>query len=224
MTDKICHKLINENIKTLCHMSLRNEDNYEKKNRSFNNNMNMTCSSKCEELCNNINDRLHKIKDIVHLRSAKPNAVLIETLIYIKEFIKEIEKYIEVFNNVIYEENRAYAYVEDIFHSLDKQNQNIQKIYHICSQNIVITKNNSELVLQKPQSYSSLSAKFIKNLLNVCEGNENENKNKNDSNNESQNESQLEHQIEGQNELLNESQNENKNISIDECSNENYIN
>ncbi|CAA9987382.1 conserved Plasmodium protein, unknown function [Plasmodium knowlesi strain H] len=169
MTDKICHKLINENIKVLCHEPLGSNESYGKRfNGSFNNSVGVNCSAKCDELCNNINDRLQKIKDIVHLRSAKPNAVLIETLTYIKEYIKEIQKYIDLFNNVIYEENKAYAYVEDIITSLDKQNQNIQKIFHICSKNIVITKNNNELVLQKPQSYSSLSAKFVNKLLSMC--------------------------------------------------------
>ncbi|KJP89396.1 hypothetical protein AK88_00839 [Plasmodium fragile] len=169
MTDKICHKLINENIKTLCHEALGSDDSYGKRSHGiFNNGVGVNCSAKCDELCNNINDRLQKIKDIVHLRSAKPNAVLIETLTYIKEYVKEIQKYIDLFNNIIYEESKAYAYVEDILTCLDKQNQNIQKIFHICSKNIVITKNNSELVLQKPQSYSSLSAQFVNNLLSVC--------------------------------------------------------
>ncbi|SBT76308.1 conserved Plasmodium protein, unknown function [Plasmodium ovale] len=213
MIDKLCHKLINENIKTLCHETLGDENNLKKKNGYFTNSMSMNCSSKCEELCNNINDRLQKIKDIVHLRSTKPNAILIETLIYIKEYIKEIQKYIEMFNNVIYEENKAYAYVEDIFNSLDRQNQNIQKIYHICSKNIVITKNNNELVLQKPQSYSSLSSKFVSNLLSVCkEGNESKGFGKNEDDCASSHANRRERQA------------ENKHMGPSECPNEDYVN
>ncbi|CRG96660.1 conserved Plasmodium protein, unknown function [Plasmodium gallinaceum] len=204
MADKICHKLINENLKTLCEHTLPNKNDYEIKNEKFNN-ININCSSKCEELCNNINERLQKIKDIVHLRSTRPNVILIDTLKYIKEYIKEIEKYIEIFNNVIHEENKAYAYFEDIFNSLNIQNQNVQKIYHICSKNIVITKNNNELILQKPQSYFSLSSKFVNNLLNICKE---QNEKINENNNENQNE----------NKNIIENENENKN------KNDNYLN
>ncbi|CRG99322.1 conserved Plasmodium protein, unknown function [Plasmodium relictum] len=201
MADKICHKLINENLKTLCENTLVNKSDYEKKNENFNN-FNINCSSKCEELCNNINERLQKIKDIVHLRSTRPNVILIDTLKYIKEYIKEIEKYIEVFNNVIYEENRAYSYIEDIYSALNNQNQNVQKIYHICSKNIVITKNNNELVLQKPQSYFSLSSKFVNNLLSIC-------KERNGNTNESNNENQDDIKSEDNNKTENENKNEN---------------
>ncbi|SPJ10187.1 conserved Plasmodium protein, unknown function [Plasmodium sp. DRC-Itaito] len=165
MADHIYHKLINENIKMLCNDIQPNEKKDEKKKEYFNN-MNINCSSKCEELCNNINDRLQKIKDIVHLRSTKANSVLIETLNYIKEYIKEIEKYIQVFNKLIYEENRAYLYIEEIFNTLENQNQNIQKIYNICSKNIVITKNNNELILKNPKTCSSLSYEFCNNFMN----------------------------------------------------------
>ncbi|SOV14005.1 conserved Plasmodium protein, unknown function [Plasmodium gaboni] len=176
MADKIYHKLINDNIKMLCNDILHNEKKDENKNEYFNN-MNINCSSKCEELCNNINDRLQKIKDIVHLRSTKANGILIETLNYIKEYIKEIEKYIQVFNKLIYEENRAYLYMEEIFNTLENQNQNIQKIYNICSKNIVITKNNNELILKNPKSCSSLSYGFVKNLMNSGQDNNNNNNN-----------------------------------------------
>ncbi|VWU50251.1 conserved protein, unknown function [Hepatocystis sp. ex Piliocolobus tephrosceles] len=168
MTEKICHKLINENIKTLCYETLGNANNNETKNENSNYFMNTNCCTKFEELCNNINDRLQKIKDIVHLRSAKPNAILIETLNYIKIYLNEIEKQIEMFNHIIYEENKMYDYMENIFKSLDMQNENIQKIYYICSKNIVITKNNSELTLPKPQMCPSLSNQFVNNLISVC--------------------------------------------------------
>ncbi|CAG9480416.1 conserved Plasmodium protein, unknown function [Plasmodium vivax] len=229
MTDKICHKLINENIKTLCHEPLGSDDGYGKKpHGSFINGVGVNCSAKCDELCNNINDRLQKIKDIVHLRSAKPNAVLIETLTYIKEYIKEIQKYIDLFNNVIYEENKAYAYVEDIMTSLDKQNQNIQKIFHICSKNIVITKNNSELVLQKPQSYSSLSAKFVNNLLSVCkeEGDEQGDNAEGENHPEdgAPNGAPSTARSATQNISQNANQNVRQNVILNECPGEDYIN
>ncbi|SOV76215.1 conserved Plasmodium protein, unknown function [Plasmodium sp. gorilla clade G3] len=177
MADQIYHKLINENIKMLCNDILSNEKKDEKKKEYFNN-MNINCSSKCEELCNNINDRLQKIKDIVHLRSTKANGILIETLNYIKEYIKEIEKYIQVFNKLIYEENRAYLYIEEIFNTLENQNQNIQKIYNICSKNIVITKNNNELILKNPKTCSSLSYEFVNNLINSGQEKNNNNNNR----------------------------------------------
>ncbi|CAD2106414.1 hypothetical protein YYG_01015 [Plasmodium vinckei petteri] len=204
MTEKICHKFINENIKTLCNETFESEKKYEKESESPSKNISLNCSSRCEELCTNINSRLQKIKDIVHLRSGKPNVILIETLNYIKEHIKEIEKYIQMLNKVIYEENKAYDYVQNIFNVLDKQNENIQKIYNICSQNIVITKNNNELIFQKPESCSSLSENFINNLLSVCKE-ENENKN-NDCENPN-----VEH-------------NEIKDFNTNEFNNESYIN
>ncbi|GAW80177.1 hypothetical protein, conserved [Plasmodium gonderi] len=227
MTNKICHKLINENIKTLCHETPGNENGYkQKQNGSFNNSMSINCSAKCDELCNNINDRLQKIKDIVHLRSAKPNVVLIETLTDIKEYIKEIEKYIQLFNNVIHEENKAYAYVEDITSSLDKQNKNIQKIFHICSKNIVITKNNSELVLQKPQNYSSLSSKFVNNLLSVCKGEGDEHKNTQVSGDDNERTNRVEDDIYNGEQKGDGNLNQiiNQNMILNECADKNYIN
>ncbi|ANQ07330.1 Uncharacterized protein PCOAH_00018080 [Plasmodium coatneyi] len=225
MTDKICHKLINENIKTLCHEPLQGDTTYGKRpHGSFNNGVGVNCSAKCDELCNNINDRLQKIKDIVHLRSAKPNAVLIETLTYIKEYIKEIQKYIDLFNNVIYEENKAYSYVEDIITSLDKQNQNIQKIFHICSKNIVITKNNSELVLQKPQSYSSLSAKFVNNLLSVCKEEGDEQGDNAEGGNHPEGGAPSAARSSTQNIIQKANQNVRQNVILNECSGVDYIN
>ncbi|EUD67937.1 hypothetical protein C922_01549 [Plasmodium inui San Antonio 1] len=225
MTEKICHKLINENIKTLCHQPLGSDDSYEKRpHGSFNSGVGVNCSAKCDELCNNINDRLQKIKDIVHLRSAKPNAVLIETLTYIKEYIKEIQKYIDLFNNVIYEENKAYAYVEDIMISLDKQNQNIQKIFHICSKNIVITKNNSELVLQKPQSYSSLSAKFVNNLLSVCKEEGDEQGENGEGGNHPEDGALNAALTATRSATQNANQNVRENVILNECPGEDYIN
>ncbi|KNG77216.1 hypothetical protein PFMG_03383 [Plasmodium falciparum IGH-CR14] len=194
MADQIYHKLINENIKMLCNDLLPNEKKDEKK-KEYYNNMNINCSSKCEELCNNINDRLQKIKDIVHLRSTKANGILIETLNYIKEYIKEIEKYIQIFNKLIYEENRAYLFIEEIFNTLENQNQNIQKIYNICSKNIVITKNNNELILKNPKACSSLSYEFVNNLMN---SGQQKNNNNNNNNNNKKEQIVQQHNIENQ--------------------------
>lgn len=190
MVKEIYCPLVNQYVKGLCSgntgkdahefdFELGLEEEYEQDN------IKNQCVKKCDEMCDNMLQRLQKIKDIVHLRSSKPNVILIDTLTYVKQNLDEVKKNLDAINAILYREKKVYEIMEDIFQSLDNQHENVQKIYNICNENIVITKNNTELVIEKPEKHNSFSLSFVNDLLYKRK---NQNNVKNETPNKMQNE------------------------------------
>lgn len=168
MAEQICHKLLNENLKCFCNYdydSLKEKDVFEEPKELFD--ATNGCSAKCEEMCNNIQERLRRIRDLIHLRSSTPNVILVETLIAIKQYVKEIKKYISMFNTVLSEEKNAANILEQIVDFINLQNHNVEELFHIFDKNIVVTKNNTQITLKEPQRHCAFSESLVNHLLAV---------------------------------------------------------
>lgn len=177
MAEKLCHKLLNENLKIFCQEDLTNEKDFINESKNA---FDATdgCSAKCEELCNGIQERLEKIRDLIHLRSSTPNVILVDTLILIKQHVKEVKKYVEAFNNVIYEEKTAADILENIVDYVNLQNNNIEEMFQMFNQKIVITKNNTQITLKEPKGHGAFSEDFVNHLLkSQKEGNQQRDRN-----------------------------------------------
>lgn len=164
MAEKICHKLLNENLKCFCdNDTLKEEDFFEEPKELFD--VTNGCSVKCQELCNNIQERLRRIRDLIHLRSSTPNVILVETFIVMKQYVKEIKKYISMFNTVLYEEKNAANMLEHLVDFINLQNQNVEEMFHMFDKNIVVTKNDTQITLKEPKRHYAFSENFVNHLL-----------------------------------------------------------
>lgn len=166
MAERICHKLLNENLKCFCDDdSLKEKEIFEEPKELFD--ATNGCFVKCEELCNHIQNRLRRIRDLIHLRSSTPNVILVETLMLIKQYVKEIKKYISMFNAVLCEEKNAANMLEHIVDYINLQNQNVEEMFHMFNKNIVVTKNDAQITLKEPKRHCAFSENFVNHLLAV---------------------------------------------------------